>query len=102
MIAVAWMLEHRVVTHAGTDPIHTRGSRSGCGGGDAPPLPGSLLWRERKFLTLAAGMSLGVVRTDRPAHLFSLLLSALGVQWTGAVVGLIGVMAIAFNVIPGF
>jgi len=43
------------------------------------PLPGSLLWRDRHFVTLALGMALSLVaQIGLIAHLFSLLLPALG------------------------
>ena len=45
----------------------------------AKPLPGSLLWRDPKFLTLAAGMALGLfAQIGLAVHLFSLLVPALG------------------------
>ena len=45
----------------------------------ARPLPGALLWRDRRFLTLAAGMALGLfAQIGLVAHLFSLLVPALG------------------------
>ena len=41
--------------------------------------PGSLLWRDPKFLTLSAGMALGLfAQIGLIAHLFSLLVPALG------------------------
>ncbi len=43
---------------------------------------GPLLWRDRRFLTLAAGMALGLfAQIGLIAHLFSLLVPALGAQW---------------------
>ena len=50
----------------------------------ARPLPGALLWRNRRFLTLAAGMALGLfAQIGLVAHLFSLLSPALGAQQAG-------------------
>jgi hypothetical protein len=70
------------------------------------PLPGRLLWRERKFLTLAAGMAFGKFLTlaagmafglfaqiGLTAHLFSLLAPALGTQQAGLAMGSVTVMA---------
>jgi MFS family permease len=43
----------------------------------ARPLPGALLWRDRRFLTLSAGMGLGLfAQIGLVAHLFSLKLHA--------------------------
>jgi hypothetical protein len=62
----------------------------------ARPLPGALLWRNRKFLTLAAGMALGLfAQIGLVAHLFSLLSPALGAQQAGLAMGLATALAIA-------
>lgn len=61
----------------------------------ARPLPGTLLWRDRRFLTLAAGMGLGLfAQIGLVAHLFSLLVPALGAQRAGLAMGLVTVLAI--------
>jgi MFS family permease len=61
----------------------------------AKPLPGSLLWRDAKFLTLAAGMVLGLfAQIGLAVHLFSLLVPALGATQAGLAMGLVTVMAI--------
>jgi MFS family permease len=61
----------------------------------AMPLPGSLLWRNRRFITLAAGMALGFfAQFGMIAHLFSLLVPALGTQAAGVALGAIGLAAI--------
>jgi Major Facilitator Superfamily len=62
----------------------------------ARPLPGSLLWRDVRFLTLAAGMALGLfAQIGLVAHLFSLLTPALGAQQAGLAMGLATALAIA-------
>jgi hypothetical protein len=62
----------------------------------ARPLPGSLLWRDRAFVTLSAGMALGLfAQIGVIAHLFSLLVPALGAHQAGLAMGLVTVMAIA-------
>jgi hypothetical protein len=62
----------------------------------ARPQPGALLWRNRKFLTLAAGMALGLfAQIGLVAHLFSLLAPALGAQQAGLAMGLATALAIA-------
>ncbi len=54
----------------------------------ARPLPGRLLWRNLTFLTLAAGMALGLfAQIGLIAHLFSLLVPALGAQLAGVAMG---------------
>jgi hypothetical protein len=59
------------------------------------PLPGSLLWRDPKFLTLAAGMALGLfAQIGLTVHLFSLLVPALGATQAGLAMGLVTLMAI--------
>lgn len=61
----------------------------------AKPLPGRLLWRDPKFLTLAAGMALGLfAQIGLIVHLFSLLVPALGATPAGLAMGLVTVMAI--------
>jgi hypothetical protein len=58
-------------------------------------LPGSLLWRDLKFLTLAAGMALGLfAQIGLIVHLFSLLVPALGATRAGLAMGLVTAMAI--------
>ena len=62
----------------------------------AEPLPGAALWRDRTFLLLAAGMSLGLfAQIGLTAHLFTLLAPALGAQGAGWAMASITVMAIA-------
>ena len=59
-------------------------------------LPGPLLWRDRRFLTLSAGMGLGLfAQIGLVAHLFSLLVPALGAQRAGLAMGLVTGLAIA-------
>jgi hypothetical protein len=62
----------------------------------ARPRPGSLLWRDSTFQTLAAGMALGLfAQIGLVAHLFSLLTPALGAQQAGLAMGLATALAIA-------
>jgi MFS family permease len=54
----------------------------------AKPLPGKRLWRDAGFLTLAAGMALGLfAQIGLLAHLFSMLVPALGAQAAGLAMG---------------
>ena len=69
----------------------------------ARALPGSLLWRDRKFVTLSAGMAFGLfAQIGLIAHLFSLLVPALGAHRAGLAMGLITVMAIAGRTLLGW
>jgi MFS family permease len=68
----------------------------------ARPLPGRKLWRDRGFLTLSAGMALGLfAQIGLIAHLFSLLVPALGAQQAGLAMALVTVMAIAGRTLTG-
>jgi MFS family permease len=59
------------------------------------PLPGPLLWRDLKFLTLAAGMALGLfAQIGLIVHLYSLLVPALGASSAGLAMELVTAMAI--------
>ena len=66
----------------------------------ARPLPGARLWRDRGFLTLAAGMAAGLfAQIGLIAHLFSLLVPAMGAQRAGLTMGLATACAIAGRVV---
>src|SRR5262245_16631507 len=68
----------------------------------ARPMPGRLLWRNHWFITLAAGMALGLfAQIGLTAHLYSLLVPALGAQQAGWAMALITVMAIAGRTLLG-
>ena len=69
----------------------------------ARPLPGRLLWRDRRFLTLSAGMALGLfAQIGITAHLYSLLVPALGAQQAGLAMGLITLMALTGRTLLGW
>jgi hypothetical protein len=69
----------------------------------ARPLPGSRLWRDWKFLTLSAGMALGLfAQIGLTAHLFSLLVPALGAQKAGLAMGLATAIAIGGRTLIGW
>lgn len=68
----------------------------------ARSLHGALLWRDRRFVTLCAGMALGLfAQIGLIAHLYSLLVPALGAQQAGLAMGLVTVMAIAGRAMLG-
>lgn len=107
MIVVVWVLASTVLSRTpeqtGSMPDEDALAAVTIPAKIARPLPGSLLWRDRKFLTLAAGMSLGLfAQIGLTAHLFSLLSPALGAQGAGTAVGLIGVMAIIGRTMLGW
>ncbi|MPS76633.1 MAG: MFS transporter [Achromobacter sp.] len=69
----------------------------------APTLPRvARLWRDRAFLTLAAGMALGLfAQIGLIAHLLSLLAPLLGAQTAGLAMGLATAAAIAGRTVVG-
>jgi MFS family permease len=70
---------------------------------EAKPLPGPLLWRDRKFLTLSAGMALGLfAQIGLAVHLFSLLVPALGATPAGLAMALVTAMAITGRSLIGW
>lgn len=59
-------------------------------------LPGRLLWRDRRFITLAVGMAAGLfAQIGLLAHLFSILVPVFGPQTAGLLMGSATVAAIA-------
>ena len=69
----------------------------------APPQAGSSLWQNPKFLTLSAGMALGLfAQIGLITHLFSLLAAALGPQPAALAIGLAMASAIAGRTIAGW
>ena len=54
----------------------------------AEPMVGALLWRDRRFLTLAAGMAAGLfAQIGLLAHLFSIIVPVFGSQAAGLLMG---------------
>ncbi len=73
------------------------------GAGAAVDLPGAALWRSRRFVTLGLGASLGLfAQVGLIAHLFSLLVPALGAQAAGLAAGLATACAIAGRTAMGW
>lgn len=69
----------------------------------AHPLPGSQLWRDRRFVTLAVGMAAGLfAQIGLIAHLFSLMVPALGPQQAGLAMALATASAIAGRTLVGW
>ena len=70
---------------------------------EARPLPGAALWRDRRFITLSAGMTLGLfAQIGMISHLYSLLAPALGAQPAGLAMGFVTVMAIGGRTLLGW
>lgn len=109
MVAVVWVLADRVFartpqgmgqTPDGDAPDAPAASPTAA---DARPLPGRLLWRDIRFLTLAAGMALGLfAQAGLLVHLFSLLVPALGAQDAGLAMGLATAAAIGGRTLVGW
>ncbi|UNK40013.1 MFS transporter (plasmid) [Shinella sp. H4-D48] len=54
----------------------------------APSLPRSLLWRDRRFITLSAGMAAGLfAQIGLLAHLFSIVVPIFGAEGAGVLMG---------------
>jgi hypothetical protein len=67
------------------------------------PLPGRALIRDRKFMTLAAGMAFGLfAQIGLVAHLFTLLTPALGAQYAGFAMGFVTALAIIGRTAMGY
>ncbi len=67
------------------------------------PLSGSDLWRDLRFITLAAAMALGLfAQIGLLTHLFSLLVTPLGTQLAGIATGAATAAAIAGRTVVGW
>ena len=72
-------------------------------GGPAPQPPVKSLWYDRAFLTLASGMALGLfAQIGLIAHLFSLLVPAMGARGAGLAASLATGSAIAGRTLVGW
>lgn len=101
MVAALWFLSGRYLgrTPASmgllTDGDASYGPTAAAPARAVPNLPGQALWRDRRFVTLAAATSLGLfAQIGLIAHLFSLLVPALGAQLAGFAAGLATACAI--------
>jgi hypothetical protein len=107
MVITMWILAETVFSRTPAqmrsppdgDKTHTLSITSSA----AEPLPGSRLWRDARFLTLAAGMALGLfAQIGLAVHLFSLLVPALGATPAGLAMGLVTAMAILGRTLIGW
>lgn len=100
MLIAIWVLADRLMSRTPEQMgLRPDGDAPGPASSAAPaamPRAGSLLWRDVTFATLAAGMAIGLfAQIGLIAHLFSLLVPALGAQGAGLAMGLATAMAIA-------
>jgi len=107
MLVAVWLLSDLVFSRTPASMAQTPdGAPAGAAPAataSAPSLPGGLLWRDPAFLTLAAAMALGLfAQIGLIAHLFSLLVPALGEQTAGIVMGLATASAIAGRTAVGW
>lgn len=108
MAVVLWLLAGRLFSRTpesmGVGPDgEARRVATTMGTASTPSLAGALMWRDRRFRTLAAGMALGLfAQIGLVAHLYSLLVPALGRQAAGFAVALITVMAIGGRLLTGY
>ena len=108
MLAILWLLSGRYFART---PQQMALAPDGDAPGDPPsavtsvhakPLPGGLLWRDRRFVTLTAAMAFGLfAQIGLISHLYSLLAPALGSQQAGFAMALITAMAIAGRTLLG-
>lgn len=87
----------------GPDGDALAGPRPAAGPGAHRDLPGPLLWRDIRFLTLASGMALGLfAQIGLIAHLFSLLVPALGDEGAGILMGAATAAAVGGRLLVGW
>jgi len=108
MVVTLWMLAELVFSRTPeTMGVHPDGDEPGATAESvtspaARPLPGALLWRNRTFLTLAAGMALGLfAQIGLIAHLYSLLVPSLGAAQAGFAMSFVTIMAIGGRTLLG-
>ena len=97
MVVTIWLLSDLVFSRT---PQSMRQLPDGASADSDPPVASAAsrvdLWRDKRFLTLAAAMALGLfAQIGLIAHLFSLIVPALGEQWAGIVMGAATAAAIA-------
>lgn len=96
MVGVVLFLARRVLVHTPASLGQQRDggalasvARGAAGASARAPLPGRALWRDRAFVTLAAGMAIGLfAQIGLLAHSFHLFAPSIGAQRMGALMGL--------------
>jgi MFS family permease len=109
MVLTIWVLADRLFSSTpqqmglmpdGDAPYAPSVSR---GASPAKPLPGSLLWRDFRFLTLSVAMALGLfAQIGLITHLFSVLVLPLGAQRAGLAMGAATAAAIVGRTLVGW
>jgi hypothetical protein len=105
---IVWILTDRLFSKGPADfnlapDGDAHGAAAASARPNAMPRPGSLLWRDAKFITLAAGMAIGLfAQIGLLAHLFSLLVPALGRQYAGLAMGFATACAIGGRTLVGW
>ena len=109
MVALVWWLANTMFVKSPQDMgLEPDGDAPGASASAissplAMALAGESLWSDRRFLTLAAGMALGLfAQIGLIAHLFSLMVPALGAQLAGSAMGLATASAIAGRTLVGW
>ncbi|HQS19161.1 MFS transporter [Reyranella sp.] len=108
MIVTVWFLADRVFGHTpqSLGQVQDGEILTPVAGTTRPverTLAGALLWRDRRFLTLAAAMALGLfAQIGLVAHLFSLLVPVFGGPAAGILMGLATAAAIAGRTMVGW
>lgn len=109
MVITLWVLAQAVFSRTPASlGVRPDGDESGTAAASvtsqlARALPGPLLWRDRRFLTLATGMALGLfAQIGLIAHLYSLLVPALGATGAGFAMSFVTIMAIAGRTVLGW
>lgn len=108
MVVTIWFLADHVFTHTpqSLGQMQDGDTLTPATGTTAPverTLPGALLWHDRRFLTLAAAMALGLfAQIGLIAHLFSLLVPVFGGPTAGILMGLATAAAIAGRTMVGW
>jgi hypothetical protein len=109
LVAALWAISARYLTRTPEgmglkpDGDDTGAAAASAAASTAPTLPGSQLWRNWRFITLAGGMAIGLfAQIGLIAHLFSLLVPALGEQLAGLAAGFATFCAIAGRTLVGW
>jgi hypothetical protein len=108
MVATMWFLADNVFAHTpqSLGQVQDGEVLTPVVGTAAPverSLPGALLWRDWRFLTLAAAMALGLfAQIGLIAHLFSLLVPVFGGPGAGILMGLATAAAIVGRTLVGW
>ena len=104
MVLTIWLLADLVFARTPRSMGQTQdGLPAGSDAPEAQAEPSANLWRDRHFLTLAAAVALGLfAQIGLIAHLFSMLVPALGEQMAGILMGAATASAIAGRPLVGW